>query len=117
MKEKSNAAVVMEKIVMVFVLGYGLHYLGYFLRIRYFNFLEATVSDEGVSHILMYLGHTIFLIIMLLYAWAVRKDRKYILSFSSGKLSRNLLFALYGAVFGFAMMGICVLPPPRTETL
>lgn len=108
MKEKPKVATVMEKIVTVFVLGYGLHYLGYFLRVRYFNFLEATVSDEAVNHILGYLGHTIFLIIMLLYAWAVRKDRKYILSFSSGKLSRNLLFALYGAVIGFAMMGICI---------
>jgi hypothetical protein len=108
MKEKPKVAAVMEKIVTVFVLGYGLHYLGYFLRVRYFNFLEATVSDEAVNHILGYLGHTIFLIIMLLYAWAVRKDRKYILSFSSGKLSRNLLFALYGAVIGFAMMGICI---------
>lgn len=108
MKEKPKVATVMEKIVTVFALSYGLHYLGYFLRVRYFNFLETTVSDEAVNHILGYLGHTIFLIIMLLYAWAVRKDRKYILSFSSGKLSRNLLFALYGAVIGFAMMGICI---------
>ena len=99
---------VIEKIVTVFVLGYGLHYLAYFLRARYFNWLETLTMDEGVRHALGYMGHLFFLAILLIYAWTVKKDRKYILSFLHGKASGNLLPAFCGAVFGFLMMGICI---------
>ena len=32
---------IIEKTVTVFVLGYGLHYFGYFIRTRYFGLLET----------------------------------------------------------------------------
>ena len=97
-----------EKAVTVFVLGYGLHYFGYFLRVRYFNWLGGLGLDEGVSHALMYLGHTIFLIVMLLYALAIKNDRKYLLDFTRGNRRRNLKFALAGALTGFVMMAVCI---------
>lgn len=46
---------------------------------------------------------------MLLYAWAVKGNRKYILSFRDGKAGRNLKYALIGAVAGFGTMSICIL--------
>ena len=107
-KGKGARISVIERIVTVFLLGYGMHYLGYFLRARYFTWLGTLSMDEGVRHSLQYLGHLVFLAVLLIYAWAVRKDRKYILSFLHGKASRNLLLALCGAVFGFLMMGICI---------
>ena len=107
-KRKSQVRSIIETAVIVFVLGYGLHYIGYFLRVRYFNLLDTLSIDEGVSHALMYLGHVIFLVILLLYALAVKKDRKYILSFTRGRPGRNILYALIGAATGFVLMGICV---------
>ena len=41
---------VIETVVTVFVLGYGLHYFAYFLRARYFTWLGARTMDEGISH-------------------------------------------------------------------
>ena len=105
----SSKRSVVETIVIVFLLGYGMHYLGYFLRIRYFNWLDSLSISEGLQHCCMYLGHTIFLLILLLYAWAVKGDRKYILSFAHGKAGRNLKFAIFGALAGFSEMGICIL--------
>lgn len=90
------------------MLGYGLHYIGYFIRARYFKLLEGLAVDEGIAHVLMYLGHVVFLAFMLLFAFAVKKDRKYILSFARGRLGRNIRYALSGAVTGFALTGICV---------
>ena len=107
--ESTSKRSVVEKIVIVFLLGYGMHYLGYFLRIRYFNWLDSLSLDEGMQHCCMYLGHTIFLLILLLYAWAVKGDRKYILSFAHGRAGRNLKYAFFGALVGFGEMGICIL--------
>ena len=98
-----------EKIVTVFVLAYGLHYFGYFIRTRYFDWLDGAGLSDGISHCMGYLGHVIFLIVMLLYALAVRRDRRYILAFTKGKPSRNLKFGILGGLTGFVMMGICVL--------
>lgn len=58
---------IIEKTVVVFILGYGLHYFGYFIRARYFNLLGPMALDEGLAHALEYLGHTIFFVILLLF--------------------------------------------------
>ena len=47
---KSNVRAWIEKAVIVFVLGYGLHYLAYFLRARYFSWLGGLGLGEGVVH-------------------------------------------------------------------
>ena len=96
-------------IVLEFVIAYGLHYLGYFLRIRYFNFIGTLQMSEGVSHVFTYLGHIVFLVILLLYALAVPDDRKYFLPFVPRKGNRNLMWLGLGAVTGFVLMGICIL--------
>lgn len=98
-----------EKAVIAFVLAYGLHYFAYFLRSRYYTWLGNTPLDEGVAHVLLYLGHLYFFVTMTLYALAVRKERKYVFALFKGKLSNNLKYGLFGALLGFAMMGICVL--------
>lgn len=98
-----------ESVVLAFVIAYGIHYLGYFLRKRYFDFLGTLQIDEGISHCLDYLGHVIFLAILLLYALAIKNDRKYILDFIPKKGKKDLLWLLLGAVTGFVAMGICVL--------
>ena len=99
---------VIEKIVTVFVIAYGLHYLGYFLRARYFNWINGLALDEALTHAITYLGHLFFLAIMIIYAWAVIKDRKYFLSVFQGKTGRNIKFAFYGALMGLGTMGICI---------
>jgi hypothetical protein len=76
------------------VLGFGLHYVGYPIRVKYRDFLDTLTIGEGLYHVLGYLGHIAIYAVMFLYAWAVRKDRKYIFSFTKGKPKRNFIFAL-----------------------
>lgn len=45
--QKSQLHSIVETAVIAFVLGYGLHYIGYFLRARYFSLLEGLTLDEG----------------------------------------------------------------------
>lgn len=44
------------------MLGYGLSYLGYFLRPRYFDWVVSLGLDAGYEHAAMYLGHTVLLL-------------------------------------------------------
>ena len=106
MKTDRRAAI--EKIVTVFITAYGLHYFGYFLRKRYFDWLGSTALDEGISHAIMYLGHLFFLGTFILYALAVKGDRKYFLAVRKRGLSSNLICMIAGAVYGFCAMGICI---------
>ena len=106
MKTDRRAAI--EKMVTVFIVAYGLHYFGYFLRKRYFNWLGSAVPDEGISHALMYLGHVFFLTVFVLYALAVKGDRKYFLAVKDRKMPSNLICLIAGALFGFCAMGICI---------
>lgn len=64
-----------------FFLVYGLHYFGYFLRARYYDWLDSLALEEALGHALQYLGHLVFLIVMVLYVLAVRKDRRYLIKF------------------------------------
>ncbi len=61
--EKSS---VIATIVTVFMLGYGLSYFGYFLRPRYLDWVASLGLDPGYEHAAMYLGHTVFLIVLFL---------------------------------------------------
>lgn len=108
-KSSNNIRKVIEKAVIVFTLGYGLHYIGSFFRTKYYAWLKTLALGEGMKHIMVYMGHINFIVVFLLYAWAVKKDRKYILSFATGKPGRNLKYALLGGITGFFMMGICIL--------
>ncbi len=98
-----------ESAVGTFVLVYGLHYLGYFLRARYFTWLDGLALEGALGHALQYLGHMIFLVIMVLYVLAVKKDRRYLTVLFRDKPGRSLKFALLGAVTGLVMMSICIL--------
>lgn len=100
---------IIETVVTVFVTAYGLDLLGFFLRVRYFRFLDTLALSEEVSHVFLYLGHICFLIMMFLYAWAVMKDRPYFTGIFRGSRRRNAVYALLGALCGFGSMGICIL--------
>ena len=105
---------IVEKTVLVFVLAYGLHNISYFLRIRYFNWIDSLMMSAGVAHALGYLGHTVFLAVYLLYALAVRGDRTYIL----GPIRRRPgLYVFFGALTGFCLMGICILAAVQNGNL
>ena len=110
MKDKSiNWKKIIETCVIVFMLEYGLNSVANDIRPSYFNTVMGLNIDEGVIRCLMYMGHVIFFAVFALYAWAVEGDRKYIFSFLHGKPSRNLRYALIGAVTGFGLMAICIL--------
>ena len=97
-----------DKAVIVFLIAYGMHYFAYFIRARYLTWVQNLPLDEGIAHILLYFGHLFFLTGWLLYAEAIKEDRKYILSFCKGKFSDNLKNFLIGCLIGFVMMGICI---------
>lgn len=105
--EKSIRSII-EKIVLVFLLSYGISSLGDFVRDQYKVLIKALDLREDIDHALGYGGHICSLILFLLYALAVKGDRKYILSFRDGSFSRNFKLALLGALSGFGLMGICI---------
>ena len=105
---KKDFRAVIGKMVSVFIIAYGLHYFGYFLRRRYFDWLGSLTLDDGISHALMYMGHLVFLIVFILYALAVKEERKYFLAVKDRKMPSNLICLAAGALFGFCAMGICI---------
>ena len=107
MKTDRRAAI--EKMVTVFIIAYGMHYFGYFLRKRYFDWLGSAVADEGLAHALMYTGHLFFLAVFVVYALAVKGDRKYFLAVAKRGVSSNIKCLIAGAFYGFCAMGICIL--------
>ena len=107
--ENCNIKSVIKTIVIVFFLAYGLHYFGYFLRARYYNFVGKLSLSEGVTHVFMYLGHLVYLLVYIFYIWIVKEDRKYFLSAFRESAGKNIIKALSGAMIGFCLMGICIL--------
>ena len=107
--QKAPAKEIIRNTVLSFVIAYGLHYLAYFLRVRYFALIDSLQPGEGPAHVLMYTGHVLFLAVLLLYALAVAEDRKYILGFLPRKGRKDPLWLLAGAVTGFVLMGACIL--------
>ena len=109
MKENCNNKSVIKTIVIIFFLVYGLHYFGYFLRARYYNFIGNLSLSEGVTHVFMYLGHLVYLAVYIFYILIIKEDRKYFLSAFKESAGKNIKNAFLGAVIGFCMMGICIL--------
>ncbi len=107
--ENCNVKSVIKTIVIVFFLAYGLHYFGYFLRTRYYNFIGNLSLTEGVTHIFMYLGHLVYLVVYIFYIWIIKEDRKYFLSAFRESAGKNIIKAFLGALIGFCLMGICIL--------
>lgn len=108
--EKENCKIesAIKTIVIVFFLVYGLHYFGYFLRARYYNFIGNLSLSEGINHVFQYLGHLVYLIVYIFYIWIVKDDRKYFLSAFKESAGKNIIKALLGALLGFCLMGICI---------
>ena len=105
----NNKKSIIAKVVIVFMITYGLNAFANEFRPAYFSAVRSLIIDEGVRRCLMYMGHWVFFVVFALYALAVRNDRKYIFSFLHGKPSKNFKYALLGAVSGFVLMSICVM--------
>lgn len=109
-KEASlSTSKVVEIAVVSFVLSYGLHYIGYFIRQRYFALTACGFFSACWEHVLMYLGHVVFLVIFALFLLAVKKERSYMLAFLPRRNKKCLLWLLLGICTGFLLMGICIL--------
>ena len=100
---------IIEKITVVFMLAYGFHYFGYFIRVRYFNWLSSMAFDAGFAHAMRYLGHVFFFGSMMLYAWGVKKDRHYFFSFLKERSADKLKYGVLGLLFGAFLISVCVL--------
>ncbi len=107
-KPRLSRAGIVEKIVIVLVTVQGINGLASPLRRMFIKWIETSIADPGLAHVGLYLGHAIFLAGMLLYGWAVKRDRPYITGMFHGSARRNALYGLLGAVMGFGAMGVCV---------
>lgn len=96
-------------LVVALFLTYGIHYFGYFIRVRYFNLIAPIAeANPGLHSILRYLGHLIFWGVFIIYAFAVKGERKYLEAFLPGKGNNHLSKLLIGMLIGLVMNIICV---------
>ena len=98
-----------ETALVTFILGYGLHYLGNFIRARYFNLIPLFNLNPGMSHVLEYLGHLVILCPYIIYGLVVKEDSRYIFDVFSKDKKQNLKYSLLGGLAGLVMMGVCIL--------
>lgn len=98
-----------EVVAVSFILAYGLHYLGYFIRKRYYSFVGSFGLDAGVEHVFMYLGHIVFLIIFILFMLACKSEQKFFLAFKPKKGDKSFLLLIAGLLTGLVSMGTCIL--------
>lgn len=107
---KENKRKLLETFVITLFVTYGIHYFGYFLRVRYFNLL-APLSDinPGLYSVCRYLGHLIFWGVFAIYCFSVKGEKKYFEAFLPGRGNNKLSFLFIGMIIGFVMNSLCVL--------
>lgn len=99
----------LEVFLITLFLTYGLHYFGYFIRVRYFDLLNPlTETNPGLFSILRYLGHLIFWVIFAIYCFAVKGERKYYDAFLPGKGNNKASKLFIGMLIGLIMNVICI---------
>ena len=104
-----NKKKLLEVLVITLFLTYGMHYFGYFIRVRYFNLLEPLKeANPGLNSILHYLGHLIFWGVFAIYCFAVKGERKYFEAFMPGKGNNKVSKLFLGMIIGLAMNVICI---------
>lgn len=102
-----------KKLLQVFIttlfLTYGIHYFGYFIRVRFFNLIAPLAeTNPGLHSIFHYLGHLIFWGMFAIYCFTVKGERKYFEAFLPGKGNNRISKLFIGMLIGFAMNAICV---------
>lgn len=107
---KAERRKLIEMVFVTFFLCYGLHYFGYFLRQRWYYPAIEPLNDVnvGLHAVFGYLGHSCYWLMFLLYAFVVKKDRKYVLTFLPGRGNNHIKWIFLGACIGFAMNGTCI---------
>lgn len=97
-------------LALTLFLAYGIHYFGYFIRLRYFNLLAPLIeSNPGLHSVLRYLGHLIFWGMFAIYCFTVKGERKYFEVFLPRHENNKISKLFIGMLLGFAMNAICVL--------
>lgn len=105
----SNKKKLLEVLIITLFLTYGIHYFGYFIRVRYFNLLAPLAeANPGLHSILRYLGHLIFWGAFAIYCFAVKGERKYFEAFMPGKGNNKVSKLLIGMLIGLVMNVICI---------
>ena len=93
----SNKKKLLEVLIITLFLTYGIHYFGYFIRVRYFNLLDPLKElNPGLHSILHYLGHLVFWGVFAIYCFAVKGERKYFEAFMPGKGNNKVSKLLIG---------------------
>ena len=99
----------LEVLVITLFLTYGIHYFGYFIRVKYFNLLAPLEAiHPGLHSILRYLGHMFFWGSFAIYCSAVKGERKYFEAFLPGKGNNKISKLLIGMLVGLVMNVICI---------
>ena len=108
-KKTANIKKLLSVLLVTLFLTYGIHYFGYFIRVKYFNLITPIAeTNPGLHSILRYLGHLIFWGIFIIYAFVVKGERKYLEVFLPGKDNNRLSKLLIGMLIGLVMNIICV---------
>ena len=99
----------LEVLLITLFLTYGIHYFGYFIRVRYFNLIDLfKESNPGLNSVLHYLGHLIFWGVFAIYCFAVKGERKYFDAFMPGKGNNKVSKLFLGMIIGLVMNVVCI---------
>lgn len=108
--QKTSSRKILESVVTVLFLAYGIHYFGYFIRTRYYVAIDPLADlNPSLHKVLEYCGHVFYLAGFLLYGLFVPKDRTHFLAILPGRGNNKLYMFLIGCLCGFGMNGLCVL--------
>ncbi len=104
-----NKKKLLEVLVITLFLTYGIHYFGYFIRVRYYNLLDPLKEiNPGLHSILRYLGHLIFCGAFAIYCFTVKGERKYFEAFRPGKGNNKVSKLFIGMIIGLVLNVICI---------
>ena len=104
-----NKKKLLEVLVITLFLTYGIHYFGYFIRVRYYNLLDPLKEiNPGLHSILRYLGHLVFLGVFAIYCFTVKGERKYFEAFRPGKGNNKVSKLFIGMIIGLVLNVICI---------
>lgn len=105
-KTKSSLGVTLQTIM----LGLGLYFLGRIIRNNfYYPFVNSLTISEGGKEVLTYLGHLVFLVILLVYLNLVKEESFMLKEFEFSSKRKDALWLIIGLIIGFVMNAISVL--------
>ncbi len=116
-EQKPSWKKIVEISAVTFVLVFGIFFIGTMAFLRLNEWLESLEIGEGSLQVIIYLEHLSYAVIMVLYALAVKPDRKYFIEPFKGDTRKHLFYGVIGLIAGFVMNAACVLPAVWSGTL